>query len=112
MPKKLEEILNGTPPEKMDSGVLTKIVLEHITELDRGSIARVVEKLPPFPSLLIMKERCIKAKDKEACIAYDIAINGDKTAPPGTPKYMGMRGLWVEQKNRFAKDYLERLGEL
>lgn len=110
MPKKLEEIIK-TPIEKLDSSVLANVVIENVKELDRDDFIKAIERLPPFPALLAMKKRCEEANDKEACIAYDIAVNGDKTAPGGV-SYLGLRGLWLEEKNEFAKKYLEMLGEL
>lgn len=111
MPKKLEEIF-GSDIDNLDSGVILKGVLDNIKDLDEKEFSRALEHLTPDGRLLAMKERCKKAGDKVACMSYDIAINGDKGAPAGSPKHLGLRGLWEYERNRFAKETLEKLGEL
>jgi len=112
MPKRLEEIFNTKDIDGLDSGVLFKGVMNHVDELSNEEFSRALELLPLDAKLLAMKERCKKTNDTVACMTYDIAIHGDPSAPVGTPKHLGLEGLWYEKRNAEARKSLERVGEL
>jgi len=111
MQRRLSDLLDGNV-QKLDSGVIYSVVSKHIKELNKKDFEKAIEMLPWQAQVKLMKKRCIEANDKMACLAYEVALNGDPTAPAGTPKNLGLKGLAIEENNRFAKELLEELGEL
>ena len=111
MPTRLKEIFDGTDIDKLDQGVVLKAVLPHIKEIPKEDVDELMNHLPPDGKLIVMKKRC-DVGDKFACMAYDVVINGDMSAPAGSPKHLGLKGLWYNEKNETAKMMLEKVGEL
>lgn len=115
MPKTLKEIFKVKDEEELrdiDPSVLLDGVIKHIRELDRKEFTKALQYLPFQAQFLAMKERCNKAKDEIACSSLRVAIEGDPSAPAGSPRNLGLRGLWEQERNEFAKDVLKMLGEL
>ena len=112
MPKHLSDLFDGSDIRKLDAGVVYKIVDDNIRELDKDDFTKAITMLPWQAQIKLMRDRCIKANDKMACMAYEVAINGDPSAPAGTSKNLGLKGLALEENNRFARELLEELGEI
>ena len=112
MPKRLSDLFDGQNIRDMDPGVVYKVVSDNIKELDSKDFTKVLDELPWQAQVKLMKQRCVEANDKMACLAYDLAVNGDPSAPVGTTKNLGLKGLAINENNRFAKELLQELGEL
>ena len=95
MQKRLNEIFNGEDVKKLDQSVIYAGVVDHVHELSREEFEQVLPLVSPNGRLILMKKRCDHG-DKNACLAIKVAVEGDPSAPYGTPKNLGLRGLWTQ----------------
>lgn len=87
-------------------------IIEYVTEMGEEEFAIAVNKLSPLGQLQAMKKRCDEINDERACKVYDRELYGDPVALAGTPRNLGLMGMWNENRDIRAWNLLTALGKI